>query len=134
MLYLFHNQKKQNDMRILALTIGLLFSTTLLSQELFRSNTTLMGNVNPSGDCSFTDYEEEDVVISMDNGVISIVGEETILINVTNSTTSEMSDKYYGTSEEVGHCVITVVRDGDGVMFVGFDFKKSFYTYNFIQS
>lgn len=121
-------------MRILALTIGLLFSTTLLSQELFRSNTTLMGNVKSNGDCSFTDYEEEDVVISMDNGVISIVGEETILINVTNSTTSEMKDKYYGTSDEVGDCVITVVRDGDGVMFVGLDFKKKFYTYNFIQS
>lgn len=126
--------KKQNDMRILALTIGLLFSTTLLSQELFRSNTTLMGNVNPNGDCSFTDYEEEDIVISMDNGVISIVGEDTILINVTSSTISEMMDKYYGTSDELGDCLITVVRHEDGAMFVGLDFKKKFYTYNFIKS
>lgn len=117
-------------MRILALTIGLLFSTTLLSQELFRSNTTLMGNVKPNGDCSFIDYEEEDVVISINDGVISIAGDETIFINVTSSKTSEMKDKYYGTSDEVGDCVITVVRDGDGVMFVGLDFKKKFYTYN----
>lgn len=124
-------------MKILGLTIALLISTTLLSQEVFKSNTVLNG-FDVDGVSVYTGSIDKNVDIVFDDNYVYVMERQPITISIDSVDKVFLSDgslsmlKIIGISESGKEYKVSVnyVNAGTSINFIAVISGKMSHIYN----